>query len=190
MKRARTRVKVAIASALAISSTAAVIYAAPEIMKAATYRASEEAVYLDVEKLTSNTVKVSLDNIQDIAKSMQFSIKLDGNVKIKSNEDGTYKIADLLTKTVEAKTSESEKPSKNSIFTDYTYNEADNTLNVIITSDSALPKTGNKVELFTLEIEAKDSNNRTYNIIPNTNELFKYVAKDNTEYSDLAVNYN
>ena len=64
MKRARTRVKVAIASALAISSTAAVIYAAPEIMKAATYRASEEAVYLDVEKLTSNTVKVSLDNIQ------------------------------------------------------------------------------------------------------------------------------
>ena len=63
MKRARTRVKVAIASALAISSTAAVIYAAPEIMKAATYRASEEAVYLDVEKLTSNTVKVSLDNI-------------------------------------------------------------------------------------------------------------------------------
>ena len=190
MKRARTRVKVAIASALAISSTAAVIYAAPEIMKAATYRASEEAVYLDVEKLTSNTVKVSLDNIQDIAKSMQFSIKLDGNVKIKSNEDGTYKIADLLTKTVEAKTSESEKPSKNSIFTDYTYNEADNTLNVIITSDGALPKTGNKVELFTLEIEAKDSNNRTYNIIPNTNELFKYVAKDNTEYSDLAVNYN
>ena len=190
MKRARTRVKVAIASALAISSTAAVIYAAPEIMKAATYRASEEAVYLDVEKLTSNTVKVSLDNIQDIAKSMQFSIKLDGNVKIKSNEDGTYKIADLLTKTVEAKTSESEKPSKNSIFTDYTYNEADNTLNVIITSDSALPKTGNKVELFTLEIEAKDSNNRTYNIIPNTNELFKYVAKDNTEYSNLAVNYN
>ena len=190
MKRARTRVKVAIASALAISSTAAVIYAAPEIMKAATYRASEEAVYLDVEKLTSNTVKVSLDNIQDIAKSMQFSIKLDGNVKIKSNEDGTYKISDLLTKTVEAKTGESEKPSKNSIFTDYTYNEADNTLNVIITSDSALPKTGNKVELFTLEIEAKDSNNRTYNIIPNTNELFKYVAKDNTEYSDLAVNYN
>ena len=190
MKRARTRVKVAIASALAISSTAAVIYAAPEIMKAATYRASEEAVYLDVEKLTSNTVKVSLDNIQDIAKSMQFSIKLDGNVKIKSNEDGTYIIADLLTKTVEAKTSESEKPSKNSIFTDYTYNEADNTLNVIITSDSALPKTGNKVELFTLEIEAKDSNNRTYNIIPNTNELFKYVAKDNTEYSNLAVNYN
>ena len=83
MKRARTRVKVAIASALAISSTAAVIYAAPEIMKAATYRASEEAIYLDVEKLTSNTVKVSLDNIQDIAKSMQFSIKLDGNVKIK-----------------------------------------------------------------------------------------------------------
>ena len=81
-------------------------------MKAATYRASEEAVYLDVEKLTSNTVKVSLDNIQDIAKSMQFSIKLDGNVKIKSNEDGTYKIADLLTKTVEAKTSESEKKKK------------------------------------------------------------------------------
>lgn len=62
MKRAKTRVKVAIASALAISSTAAVIYAAPEIMKAVTYRASEEAVYLDVEKLTSSTVKVSTWN--------------------------------------------------------------------------------------------------------------------------------
>ena len=115
MKRAKTRVKVAIASALAISSTAAVIYAAPEIMKAVTYRASEEAVYLDVEKLTSSTVKVSLDNIEDIAKSMQFSIKLDGNVKIKANEDGTYKINDLLTKTVESRAGESENPSEKSI---------------------------------------------------------------------------
>ena len=190
MKRAKTRVKVAIASALAISSTAAVIYAAPEIMKAVTYRASEEAVYLDVEKLTSSTVKVSLDNIEDIAKSMQFSIKLDGNVKIKANEDGTYKINDLLTKTVESRAGESENPSEKSIFTDYTYNEADNTLDVIITSDSSLPKTGNKVELFTLEIEAKNPADKTYKIIPDNDELFKYVSKDNTEYSNLAVNYS
>ena len=191
MKRAKTSVKIAIASALAISSTAAVIYAAPKINKEAAYTSSQDSVYLDVEKVTSDTVKVSLDNVEDIAKAMQFSIKLDGDVRIKTGEDGNYKIKDLLKETVEerAKEDSSESVSKN-IFTDYTYNKEENTLDVIITSDGALPKTGNKVELFTLEVEGKSQTDRTFNVVPNNEEVFKYLSKDNKEYDKVAVNYD
>lgn len=191
MKRAKTSVKIAIASALAISSTAAVIYAAPKINKEAAYTSSKDSVYLDVEKVTSDTVKVSLDNVEDIAKAMQFSIKLDGDVRIKTGEDGNYKIKDLLKETVEerAKEDSSESVSKN-IFTDYTYNKEENTLDVIITSDGALPKTGNKVELFTLEVEGKNQSDRTFNVVPNNEEVFKYLSKDNKEYDKVAVNYD
>ena len=137
MKRAKMSIKVAIASALVMSSTAAVIYAAPNMKKSAEKISTENSIYLDVEKVESNKVKISLDNVEDIAKSVQFSVKLDDNIKIKANEDGNELITNLLS------------DSDNKIFTDYTYNEEDNTLDVIITSKDYLPKSENKLEVCT-----------------------------------------
>ncbi len=178
MKRAKMSIKVAIASALVMSSTAAVIYAAPNMKKSAEKISTENSIYLDVEKVESNKVKISLDNVEDIAKSVQFSVKLDDNIKIKANEDGNELITNLLS------------DSDNKIFTDYTYNEEDNTLDVIITSKDYLPKSENKLEVCTLEIESVNKSDRTFNITPNEDEEFKYVSRDNTEYSNLAVNFN
>ena len=189
MKRAKTSVKVAIASALAVSSTAAVIYAAPKIMEATNSESSKEKIYLDVKKVDSDTVKVSLDNIEDIAKSLQFSIKLDDNVKLKKNENGEYLINDLLSKEVNTRLGNNEYLSSNSIFTDYTYNEDSNTIDVLITSEDSLPRTENKIEIFELDIEAKSEDNKKFNILPVV-DSYKYVSKDNKEYDNLSVEYD
>ena len=189
MKRAKTSVKVAIASALAVSSTAAVIYAAPKIMEATNSESSKEKIYLDVKKVDSDTVKVSLDNIEDIAKSLQFSIKLDDNVKLKKDENGEYLITDLLSKEINTRLSNNEYLSSNSVFTDYTYNEDCNTIDVLITSEDSLPKTENKIEIFELDIEAKSDENKRFNIVPII-DSYKYVSKDNKEYDNLAVGYD
>ncbi len=189
MKRAKTSVKVAIASALAVSSTAAVIYAAPKIMEATNSESSKEKIYLDVKKVDSDTVKVSLDNIEDIAKSLQFSIKLDDNVKLKKNENGEYLINDLLSKEVNTRLGNNEYLSSNSIFTDYTYNEDSNTIDVLITSEDSLPRTENKIEIFELDIEAKSDDNKSFNIVPII-DSYKYLSKDNKEYDNLSVEYD
>lgn len=189
MKKAKTSIKVAIASALALSSTAAVIYAAPKIIQSASTGA-ETRVYLDVEKVNSDTVKVSLDNIEDIAKSIQFSIKLDDSVKIKKDENGEYLIKDLLAEEVDERLRSNEYKSGNSIITDYTYNEDTNTVDVLITAEESLPKVENKIDIFTLGIEAKSNDNKRFNIIPEDADSYKYVAVDNKEYSNLAVEYD
>lgn len=190
MKRAKTSVKVAIVSALTLSSTAAVIYAAPKIIKSQVSTDTEARVYLDVEKVDSDTVKVSLDNIEDIAKSIQFSIKLDENVKIKKDDKGSYLIKDLLAEEINMRIKNNGYTSENSIITDYTYNEDSNTIDVLITAEDSLPKTENKIEIFTLDIEAKTNDNKKFNIIPENVDSYKYVSKDNKEYSNLAVEYD
>lgn len=190
MKRSKTRLKVAISSALTISSAVAVLYAAPKIIEATTATNSNTKVYLDVEKVDSDTVKVSLDKIEDIAKSLQFSIKLDENVKIKSDENGNYLINDLLSQEVNTRANNNGYASSNSVFTDYVYNEKDNTIDVLITAEDSLPKTENKIEIFTLDIEPKTNSDKSFNIKPTNVDSYKYVSKDNKEYSDLSVEYD
>lgn len=187
MKRTRTRVKVLIASALVMSSTAAVIHAAPNMKKSAENIDTKNSIHLDVEKVESNKVKISLDNVEDIAKSVQFSIKLDDNVRIKS-QDGKDLITNLLVSGSED--GEGRESSDTKIFTDYTYNEEDNTLDVIVTSEDYLPKNENKLDVCMIEVEPVNAENRTFNITPNENEEFKYLSRDNTEYSNLNVTYD
>ncbi|MBQ8993748.1 MAG: hypothetical protein IJ085_06455, partial [Turicibacter sp.] len=70
-------VKAVLAPTLVLASTAAIAYAFPD---AASEKATDNQanLKLDVERIDSDTVKVSIDNIKDIPRSLQFSIKLDG----------------------------------------------------------------------------------------------------------------
>lgn len=182
MKKAKTSVKIAIASVLAVSSTAAAIYAAPKMLEASKAMSGKTTVHLDVEKIDADTVKVSLDKIDDIAKSLQFSIKLDGDVRLK---DGSNGIKNLLNNNGQA--------SNNTIFTDYTYNEDSNTIDVIITAEDFLPKIESKIEIFELDIESVESNSKTtktFNIIPENEESYKYVSNTSKEYDDIEVEYD
>ena len=141
MRKLKSSVKTAVVSTLALTSTAAIIYAVPN-MKANDVKSTDigNKLKLDVEKIDRDTVKVSIDNVQDIPKSIQFSVKLDGNVKLANGESS---IKDLIKPQVQARLASNEyQDSSNDILADYTYNQDSNTIDVLITSENSLPKLG------------------------------------------------
>ena len=169
-KKLKSSLKVALASTIAVTSAAAIVYATPEIIKTVAAESSENKFVLDVEKIDGDTIKVSLDNIEDIPRAIQFSINLNG-VVIKE-ENGSPIIKDLIN-----------KDKSNSIITDYTYNKEANTVDVLVTSIDDLPKIGNKVEIFELDIEkASDNNDKTYSVTATDGSVYKYVSTTNKEY--------
>ncbi len=173
MKKSKLKLsfKVALASTIAATTAAAIVYTNSDIIK--TFADSNESKFiLDVENVDKDTLKISIDNIEDIPKSLQFSIKLDGIVPQK-DEEGNIIIEDLINKEKSA-----------SIITDYTYNDKDNTIDVLITSNDEIEKTANKVEVFNLDIE-KDPNNKekSYTVTATENSEYKYVSSTNKEYT-------
>ena len=137
-------VKTALVYTLAATSTAAIAYATPKIIENKS-KNTENKFVLDVKKVDSDTVKVSLDNIEDIPKALQFSLKLDGIVL--KEENGKPVIKDLI------------NPAKSDkIITDYTYNKENNTIDVLITAQDSIPKTGNEIDVFELDIQATENN--------------------------------
>ena len=155
-------VKTALVYTLAATSTAAIAYAKS--------KNTENKFVLDVKKVDSDTVKVSLDNIEDIPKALQFSLKLDGIVL--KEQDGKPVIKDLI------------NPAKSDkIITDYTYNKENNTIDVLITAQDSIPKTGNEIDVFELDIQATENNkSRKYSIKDEEKSEYKYVSNTNKEY--------
>ncbi|TGY41857.1 DUF5011 domain-containing protein [Clostridium sartagoforme] len=193
MKSKKSLAKVAIASTLALTSTVAIVYATPkfkEVQKAN----NEDKFELVVEKVDSDTVKVALDNIEDIPKALQFSVKLEGA----SLKDGKNSIKDLITSEVETRLSNKDySSSSNEILVDYTVNEENNTIDVLITAENSIPKTGNKIEVFELDVKSPDSTNLLakgeapkYKVIPTSNYEYKYISNTNKEYYTTNVEYN
>lgn len=169
-KKLKSSLKVALASTIAVTSAAAIVYGTPEIIKTVAAESSENKFVLDVEKIDGDTIKVSLDNIEDIPRAIQFSINLNGVVIKEENRSPIIK--DLIN-----------KDKSNSIITDYTYNKEANTVDVLVTSIDDLPKIGNKVEIFELDIEkASDNNDKTYSVTATDGSVYKYVSTTNKEY--------
>ena len=162
-------VKTALVYTLAATSTAAIAYATPKIIENKS-KNTENKFVLDVKKVDSDTVKVSLDNIEDIPKALQFSLKLDGIVL--KEQDGKPVIKDLI------------NPAKSDkIITDYTYNKENNTIDVLITAQDSIPKTGNEIDVFELDIQATENNkSRKYKIKDEEKSEYKYVSNTNKEY--------
>lgn len=170
-KKLNPSLKVALASTIAVTSAATIIYNMPETVKTVAVESNESDKFiLDVEKVDNDTIKVSLDNIEDIPKALQFSIKLDGVVL--KEENGSPLIKDLVN-----------IDKSDSIITDYTYNKENNTVDVLITSNKELPKEGNKVDIFELDIEkAANNTEKKYTVTATNGSTYKYVSSNNKEY--------
>ena len=189
MRHLKPSVKAAIASTLVVTSTAVAAYAIDNIIDSKS-QDTENKLKLDVEKIDRDTVKVAIDNVKDIPKALQFSIKLDGNVTLKNGEDSIH---DLVKSESKKKVKNTLSQEASNILTDYTYNEKDNTIDVLITSDNSLPKNGNKIDVFTLDIESnsvEESGASTYKVVPVNTEEYKYVSNANKEYNNLGVAYD
>ena len=183
--KVKPTVKTALAYTLAVTSTAAIAYAAPKVINSNS-ESTENNFILDVEKVDSDTVKVSLDNIEDIPRALQFSLKLDGVVL--KEENNIPIIKNLINQN-----------NSDKIITDYTYNKETNTIDVLITAEDSIPKNGNEVEVFELDLVASSNNeSRKYNITNGENSEYKYVSNTNKEYikgvsvanSQLTINTN
>ena len=183
--KVKPTVKTALAYTLAVTSTAAIAYAAPKVINSNS-ESTKNNFILDVEKVDSDKVKVSLDNIEDIPKALQFSLKLEGVVL--KEENNIPIIKDLINQN-----------NSDKIITDYTYNKETNTIDVLITAEDSIPKNGNEVEVFELDLVASSNNeSRKYNITNGENSEYKYVSNTNKEYikgvsvanSQLTINTN
>ena len=170
-KKINPSLKGVLGTTIAVASAAIIIYATPEIIKTVSAENNTDKFILDVKNVDEDTIKIALDNIEDIPRALQFSIKLDGIVPQKM-DNGNIVIKDLI-----------KKDNTGNVITDYIYNESSNTIDVLITSENAISKNGNSVEVFELDIE-KDSNNQTRNftVVPTENYEYKYVSNANKEH--------
>ena len=192
MRKFKPSIKTALASTLVITSTAAIVYATPIIIDSKNTE-RENKLKLAVEKVTGDTVKVALDNVQDIPKSLQFSIQLQGATL----KDGTSSIKDLIKKEAEARVkSNSYSTNSNDVLVDYTYNEKNNTIDVLITSENTIPKVSNKIEILELNVKPESVNALsenelpTYKVVPSDNYEYKYVSNSNREYISKTVDHD
>lgn len=192
MRKMKASIKIALASTLVVTSTAAIAYATPKIRESKSIE-RENKLKLAVEKVDGDTVKVALDNVQEIPKSLQFSIQLQGAIL----KDGANSIKDLIKKESEARLkSNVYSTNSNDVLVDYTYNENANTIDVLITSENAIPKISNKIEIFELDVEPESSNMLakndlpTYKIVPSNNYEYKYVSNTNREYISKTVDHD
>ena len=180
-KRKKAVAKVAVASTLAVTTVAGIVYTTPKIIKTV---ASEETSKIDfmlkTESIDRDTVKVYIDNVNDMPKSFQFSIKLEGVIP-KLNE-GNLSIKDLI------------KENNSNAITTYTYNSSDNTIDVLVTSTEGIGKIvkydendkkkdpTELIEIFELDVE-KASNNtgKEYLVKAKENSEYKYLTSENKE---------
>ena len=133
-KKINPSLKGVLGTTIALASAATKIYATPEIIKTVSAENNTEKFILDVKNVDEDTIKISVDNIKDIPRALQFSIKLDGIVPQKM-DDGNIIINDLI-----------KKDNEGNVITDYIYNESNNTIDVLITSENAISKNGNADE--------------------------------------------
>ena len=205
MKKIKLSAKTALVSGLVAASTAGIVYATPEILESINSDTTDN-LKLVVEKVDNDTARVSIDNIKEIPRSLQFSIKLDG-AELK---DGENSIRDLVSKEIETIVSTNEDQSNsNEILTDYTYDKDKNTIDVLITADNSIPKNANKVDVFDIDLKSKSkgifnldlgemvegifSENKVaskYTITPNEDVEYKYVSDANKEYVSKKVDYS
>lgn len=180
--------KGAIAAGLIVTSASIISYANTGASKKKNGdEKNSTKLVLDVEKVDSDTVKVSIDNITEVPKALQFSVKLEGNVALKEDESS---IRDLINETVSNR--KSAYATTNTVLTDYSYNSITKEIDVLITATDSLPKTGNKIDIFEMDIKptkAKKGSATKYKVIPADVKDFKYVSNTNKEYSNLGVSY-
>ena len=192
MRKMKPSIKTALASTLVITSTAAIAYATPKVIESKNTE-RENKLKLAVEKVDGDTVKVALDNVQEIPKSLQFSIQLQGATL----KDGENSIKDLIKSESEARLkSNGYSTNSNDVLVDYTYNENSNSIDVLITSENSIPKVSNKIEIFELDVKPESANALaenelpTYKVVPSDNYEYKYVSNTNREYISKTVDHD
>lgn len=125
---------------------------------------------LDVEKIDKDTVKLSLDNFAPMIKSLQLSVKVDGDVKFTDN-------------TIKWLVSSDDENLKSNI----KISDDKKVMDIFIVSTEALNKNGGKLEICEVDLNKSSGDSSKYKIVPNK---IKYGKDEEFAYSYLLSDTN
>ena len=148
---------------MAISTVTAVIFAYSINGVADNKKVSNKvAVELGVEKIEKDKVKIKLDNFTPVIKSLQLSLKIDGNAKFKENS------IEWLVKSNDIKTHTKISDDKKS-------------MEIFIISNEPLDKNGGELEICEINVTKDGNGSSAYTINANVNNdgnSYSYIIND------------
>ena len=150
---------------MAISTVTAVIFAYSINGVADNKKLSNKvAVELGVEKIEKDKVKIKLDNFTPVIKSLQLSLKIDGNAKFKENS-----IEWLV------------KSKSNDIKTHTKISDDKKSMEIFIISNEPLDKNGGELEICEINVTKDGNGSSAYTINANVNNdgnSYSYIIND------------
>ena len=150
---------------MAISTVTAVIFAYSINGVADNKKVSNKvAVELGVEKIEKDKVKIKQDNFTPVIKSLQLSLKIDGNAKFKENS-----IEWLV------------KSKSNDIKTHTKISDDKKSMEIFIISNEPLDKNGGELEICEINVTKDGNGSSAYTINANVNNdgnSYSYIIND------------
>ena len=150
---------------MAISTVTTVIFAYSINGVADNKKVSNKvAVELGVEKIEKDKVKIKLDNFTPVIKSLQLSLKIDGNAKFKENS-----IEWLV------------KSKSNDIKTHTKISDDKKSMEIFIISNEPLDKNGGELEICEINVTKDGNGSSAYTINANVNNdgnSYSYIIND------------
>ena len=153
MKKVNTKTKVIALSTAAVMTTA-IYLKSDNVTNAEQYaQVSDNAIELNVDKQNKDTIKLSLSNFSDLAKSLQLSVKIEGNATFTDDS-----IKWLV------------KSQNDDLKTDVKISADKKQIDIFILSNSNIEIDGGLLEICEINV-AKENKNSTegYTVVPNVN---------------------
>ena len=153
MKNVNTKTKVIALSTAAVMTTA-IYLKSDNVTNAEQYaQVSDNAIELNVDKQNKDTIKLSLSNFSDLAKSLQLSVKIEGNATFTDDS-----IKWLV------------KSQNDDLKTDVKISADKKQMDIFILSNSNIEIDGGLLEICEINV-AKENKNSTegYTVVPNVN---------------------
>ena len=153
MKKVNTKTKVIALSTAAVMTTA-IYLKSDNVTNAEQYaQVSDNAIELNVDKQNKDTIKLSLSNFSDLAKSLQLSVKIEGNA-IFTDDSIKWLV----------------KSQNDDLKTDVKISADKKQIDIFILSNSNIEIDGGLLEICEINV-AKENKNSTegYTVVPNVN---------------------
>ena len=153
MKKVNTKTKVIALSTAAVMTTA-IYLKSDNVTNAEQYaQVSDNAIELNVDKQNKDTIKLSLSNFSDLAKSLQLSVKIEGNA-IFTDDSIKWLV----------------KSQNDDLKTDVKISSDKKQMDIFILSNSNIEIDGGLLEICEINV-AKENKNSTegYTVVPNVN---------------------
>ena len=153
MKKVNTKTKVIALSTAAVMTTA-IYLKSDNVTNAEQYaQVSDNAIELNVDKQNKDTIKLSLSNFSDLAKSLQLSVKIEGNA-IFTDDSIKWLV----------------KSQNDDLKTDVKISADKKQMDIFILSNSNIEIDGGLLEICEINV-AKENKNSTegYTVVPNVN---------------------